>query len=161
MPAHLSARPCASLQIYGDRNSFLLDIPAGHLRGKQGIVVLQEMARLYRQRNRPTCPRLRAPSVMSRGLIPGTGPAQTGMRPEFAHAQACASLVRTSRPVTAWLPFRGAGFSERRPAQVLLRVKPSRRDGWCKPTAPLNSGVSRQNRKSKASGSSGKAAVRH
>ena len=32
---NLSARLCASLQINGDRNLFLLDIPAGHLKGKK------------------------------------------------------------------------------------------------------------------------------
>jgi hypothetical protein len=33
----LSARLCASLQANGDRNFFLLGIPAGHLKGKRAF----------------------------------------------------------------------------------------------------------------------------
>ena len=39
VPAHLSARLCASLKIDGDRNSFLLGIPAGQLKGKKPVAV--------------------------------------------------------------------------------------------------------------------------
>jgi hypothetical protein len=42
VPAHLSARLCASLKTNGDRNSFLLDIPAGHLKGTKAATVFGE-----------------------------------------------------------------------------------------------------------------------
>jgi hypothetical protein len=41
VPAHLSARLCASLKTNGDRISFLLGIPAGHLKGKEAIVIFE------------------------------------------------------------------------------------------------------------------------
>ena len=58
----LSARLCASLQINGDRNSFLLDIPAGHLKGKRaGVIASSDAQGRSGERDRPTCPRLPAP----------------------------------------------------------------------------------------------------
>jgi len=39
VPAHLSARLCASLQTHGERNNFLLDTRTGYLKGEKAFAV--------------------------------------------------------------------------------------------------------------------------
>ena len=58
----LSARLCASLTIQMVvGTSFLLGIPAGHLKGKDRCRCIEGRVEPVRKRDRPTCPRLPAP----------------------------------------------------------------------------------------------------
>ena len=50
VPARLSARLCASLQYHGELDHDLLDIPAGHLRGRE------EFFRIFSDGARPSGP---------------------------------------------------------------------------------------------------------